>query len=319
MNGKSQLTQLPPLDIRIPTWSMDKLETRLCPFCGSRGVAQFARPDRLIVNHCPLCGSYYIAPSPNQGMLDDFYKHYITENSSNKSLSDFDAKMILGMNPLSDVRISEIASMIDITGKDILDIGFGRGHFLVALKKLGANVTGLELDDDAIQFAIKRLGVESVYQVGFENYDTDNHYDVILMNDLIEHPLNPMHFLIKSNKLLKKDGLLIVWTPNASHISDDVECIPFRVDLEHMQYLTYETCEWIQKQTGLKLIHMEALNFPSLKCITRRESYKRLAPIKNVIKKIPGVDLMYSRHINNKNSDNIRLGKYSLFCIYQKM
>ena len=42
----------------------------------------------------------------------------------------------------------------------------------------------------------------------------DNFFDVVFLGDIIEHVPNPRELLIESKRILKKDGMLIVSTPN---------------------------------------------------------------------------------------------------------
>ena len=52
----------------------------------------------------------------------------------------------------------QLSSMMAFQRKRVLDVGFGRAHFMWCLQALGAEVHGIELDDAAIAIA-RALGM----------------------------------------------------------------------------------------------------------------------------------------------------------------
>jgi SAM-dependent methyltransferase len=189
---------------------------------------------------------------------------------------------------------------------------------LYDLKKLGAIPFGLELDTTAIEFA-KFLGID-VFQGDINDFVSETKYDLISMIDLVEHPLNPMDILEKSYELLQRGGLLLIWTPNGDFACLEKNPTTFRVDLEHMQYFTPDTCLFIASEWKLRIVHLETLGFPLLegydKPLSKNETPVRF--IKKMIKFIPGFSTVNDlRHILFKNKQE-RMGAYNLFCIMQK-
>ena len=82
----------------------------------------------------------------------------------------------------------------------------------------------------------------------------DNHYDYIVLLDVIEHLKKPEKLLTRLNNLLKKDGQLLISTPNIAHNSVIINLINNRfeytnvgiLDNTHLKFFTYYSfCELI--------------------------------------------------------------------------
>lgn len=95
------------------------------------------------------------------------------------------------------------------------------------------------------------------------------------MFDFIEHPLEPRAYIEKAVQLLRVGGLLAIWTPNGSAISAATDYVHLRIDLEHMQYLSYASCHHIAKEFGLDLVHLEGVGRAYLKDIELSLSEQR--------------------------------------------
>ena len=318
--------RLPPLDARIPKWNLDDLIERSCPICSSPDAhTAYERPDDLNVRICIKCHTFFVSPSPSDEQLQTFYEDYDEKHGRAPRINKKElAASYEGHDPFTDFRIRELSSLMKFETSRVLEIGFGRASFLYCLKKLGAIPFGLELDTQAIEFA-KFLGID-VFQGNITEFVSETKYDLIIMSDLVEHPLNPMDILRKSSELLQRRGLLMILTPNGDFASLEKSPTTFRVDLEHMQYFTPDTCLFIASELKLRVVHLETLGFPALEGIDKPLS-KNEAPvplIKKIIKSIPGFSTVNSfRHklFMNKqvmNKQDERMGAYHLFCIMQK-
>ncbi len=96
----------------------------------------------------------------------------------------------------------------------ILDVGCGRGYFLLACRKYGYEVEGVDITAAAASHVQGEFKIK-VYIGEFDKLDfgTDS-YDAITMWHSLEHTADPNSYLIKVRQLLKDDGILIVDVPN---------------------------------------------------------------------------------------------------------
>ncbi len=99
---------------------------------------------------------------------------------------------------------------------EILDIGCGGGLVCEPMARMGANITGIDADENAITVAkdharISNLEIE--YKNG-ELKDLNKKYDVVLALEIIEHVTDISLFIEQCTEHVKPDGLLIISTLN---------------------------------------------------------------------------------------------------------
>jgi len=200
---------------------------------------------------------------------------------------------------------------------------------MVALKKLGAQVGGVELDPEAITFAQKFMDIQDVRNCSILELDDGPAYDLVILHDFIEHPLNPIEVLEKIKNLLKPGGLISLWTPNADYNFRDTERVMFRIDLEHLQYLSSKTCLYLAEMLQIEIIHLESVGFPFIEAkmtdkSARNTKFSNLKlQIKSLIKTLPGYRVInqFGKALKTAISAplDIRRGNYHLFCILKKL
>jgi 2-polyprenyl-3-methyl-5-hydroxy-6-metoxy-1,4-benzoquinol methylase len=116
---------------------------------------------------------------------------------------------------------------------NVLDMACGTGYgsyqIIRADKFFQSQVTGVDIDEEAIAYAKKRYAHPSVRFICADaiSYADRHGYDTIVSLETIEHLKNPILFVQNLRTLLKKDGVLIVSAPvtpstdgNPHHLSD---------------------------------------------------------------------------------------------------
>src|SRR5262245_16551145 len=99
----------------------------------------------------------------------------------------------------------------------VCEIGCGDGSTLLTVKKYYPEfrVIGIDLQFSKSQRALLTAGGIELIEAPFEDVEVDsNSWDVVIMNQLVEHLWNVSDCLKKINRALKPDGLLTVSTPN---------------------------------------------------------------------------------------------------------
>ena len=100
----------------------------------------------------------------------------------------------------------------------VLDIGSWPGYLSVALLKMGADVTAIDLKSERLE-VLKQFGIPIIEMdlnkfkyLPFEN----NSYDCVIFSETIEHinPKNVPKILREIKRILKPNGIILLTTPN---------------------------------------------------------------------------------------------------------
>ncbi|SKB93568.1 class I SAM-dependent methyltransferase [Daejeonella lutea] len=319
------MKKLEKLDYRLPKWDMTDLQERHCPICGTLENKQlYLRPDNLVVKNCGVCSVYYISPSPSPEQINQFYAQYDSNHRKTKDLRINKSKLdlIFGTDHFGDLRIRKLASMVDFKNSSFLDVGFGIPYFLYHLQKLGGNVFGVEYDNQAIDYA-RQSGLDNVFFGKISDLPKELKFDVISMNDLIEHPLNPLDLLNEAFERLNPGGRILIWTPNGDFSKKDPNSTTFRVDLEHMQYFTTKSIAYLASKLNASIEHLECYGFPALGDLVAPQTAMTTAmsKLKTRLKDFYPVHMAneFKRlYLKRAYEFNNRKGSYHLFAILQK-
>lgn len=113
-----------------------------------------------------------------------------------------------------------------VNGKNILDIACGEGYGAFFLADHASNVIGVDIDPEAIKYASKHYKKENLKYLQGDiaklPIKLNNSIDVIVCFETIEHVDEnaQLKFMLEAKRLLKKDGLLIISTPNKELYTD---------------------------------------------------------------------------------------------------
>jgi 2-polyprenyl-6-hydroxyphenyl methylase/3-demethylubiquinone-9 3-methyltransferase len=107
-----------------------------------------------------------------------------------------------------------------LAGKNVLDVGCGGGILSESMAERGANVTGIDLSDKALQVAKLHL-LESGKQVDYRKIAVEElateqpaRYDVVTCLEMLEHVPDPQSVITACAKLVKPDGWVFFSTLN---------------------------------------------------------------------------------------------------------
>jgi len=111
-------------------------------------------------------------------------------------------------------RLRTLAKVTGIQGGRLLDVGCFTGTFAAAAKELGFEVFGVEPVEQAAQLAEKNHGITVFRGAFLEAGISGGPFDVISFIHTFEHMPDPHRTLALCQKLLAKDGALLIETPN---------------------------------------------------------------------------------------------------------
>ena len=195
-------------------------------------------------------------------------------------------------------------------GTYLLDIGCGEGFFLFNASRAGYITKGIELSQDAVEYARREFGLD-VEAKPFEGLRfSEGHFDVITMWQVLEHVPYPLAILKEVHRILKPEGLLVTSTPN-------IEGIPakilgkrwWNVRCLHINQFTVKTLTTILMNIGFKNIssvsYKESISLlmlllPVLKYLKLYELSKDLFYTSSILGKVLNkIMLTYSSKLDN--------------------
>jgi 2-polyprenyl-3-methyl-5-hydroxy-6-metoxy-1,4-benzoquinol methylase len=94
-----------------------------------------------------------------------------------------------------------------------LEIGCGGGFALKAFEESGLEVAGVETSGVASEFASKVLKLP-VENCSFEDFNPKKKFDIIMLNHVLEHFLDPNQAMKKLASLLDRGGILYIRVPD---------------------------------------------------------------------------------------------------------
>lgn len=130
-----------------------------------------------------------------------------------------------------------------------LDVGCGKGAFIEVLpvkwKKFGCDIVNY------------KSGNKNILIGNFENMKFDRKFSVVRSSHSLEHSKNPKKFLDKMTEVTKKDGILVILSPNANSFSYMLFRNKwFTLNVEsHYCILNIKSIEEYLKRKGFKIIY----------------------------------------------------------------
>jgi SAM-dependent methyltransferase len=102
-----------------------------------------------------------------------------------------------------------------LSGRLVLDVGFGTGFFLEEALKQGWNVSGIELSEAALNYVRAVLGDRATLISGdlCTAHLPSGSFDLITFWDVLAHVSDPQGYLHRARELLKPGGVLVIKTP----------------------------------------------------------------------------------------------------------
>lgn len=153
--------------------------------------------------------------------------------------------------------------------KRILEIGSGSGHFTGIIKKLGNNVSGIDISKANVKKQ-KEAGLDS-YCIDIEKDKLpfpDNSFDQIIMLEVIEHLFDPYYALKEIRRVLKKEGEFIISTHNVLNWFMRILYLFGEVNItcdiskegmgEHIRLYSHKILNKVLRKSGFRVTHIES-------------------------------------------------------------
>ena len=281
-----------------------------------------------------------VSPKPSDEEIEKYYLSEFYNNAhkdNKKGLPDSSLIKQKKDKEFHEIRFKDMFNNIkEIKGKikksSILDIGCGYGEFLSYMKKQKLDCYGLELSEDAIDYIKKfKKGIKiKQFNItkGLDGYGKKK-FDIISLLSVLEHSQDPIKLLKSINKILNKNGILIIDVPNDFNAFQLAAVKKFKIKKywffppRHLNYFSLKSLRHVLKKCKFK-IKIAQSSFPLEMFLLFGDNYirdKKMGPLchdkrfqfeKNLIK-TGNYDLMKRLY---RSLAELGLGRQ--ICIYAK-
>lgn len=230
------------------TENSNPLENIRCIVCDnkteSRFTVKYQKKDCNIVE-CQSCGFTFIPP---------FYRRKI-------DYTNYKDDKVIKQLAKSDLWIKYQRNLLrySLIGKykkngSIYDIGCGFGHFIYTGKKLGYDVSGLEMNKTSVDYMKREFNIDVDFG-DFIKIEKSRKYDIVTMWDVLEHIDNADLVIKKIGDILKPDGIIVFQVPQyKSFFSTLLKGKWWAMGLDHVTYFTPKTAEKLLNKYGFHII-----------------------------------------------------------------
>lgn len=258
------------------------LEATQCLFCYADDTEPRFTKEDLSVVRCRRCHLSYVNPRLTPKALSRLYNaDVISPHSYYKQTLRSDQKTFAK-------RLTVLHNLLGDRKKvRILDIGCNIGTLLFEAEKRGWECHGIDINAQVKSFFTNSKVELRIGDVVKTSYPT-NYFDLIIMNDLIEHIPEPHKLLKKVHTLLKEDGLLFMVTPDGgSFMARVLGKHWFHLKpREHLYYFSKSHLRRLFRETGFMVLSFQHMGrYRSLDTLAEK-SASLLGPLSRLAHKV---------------------------------
>lgn len=193
-----------------------------CPLCSSEKIKlhlnctdYFISRELFALFKCSACSFVFTQDYPEEAEIGNYYEsdEYISHSNTSKGITNKAYRIARNVMLLK--KKSRIINATGLKSGRIIDIGSGTGHFAITMKRAGWEVTGIEINKKARDFARSQFGLDIIDPGEIAGLDS-NSFDCITLWHVLEHFHDLGKYLSDIHHLLKPGGICLVAVPNCN-------------------------------------------------------------------------------------------------------
>lgn len=229
---------------------------------------------------CRDCGFLFTHPAPPpteveaRYALNWFEREYLPSygiDPANPSLTHLGPRYARELDPLTPYRKLN----------RLLDVGAGAGLLLSQAQSRGWEIFGVELSTYGPAYAKKHFAIDITQGKLEDARYPDGHFDVVMLQDTIEHVPNPKSLLSEIHRILRPGGALVISTPNYNSLGRRFFGSHWALisPVEHLCLFTPRSLKKLLVRTGFGIARLETsaginsalTHSPELPIVQRRQ------------------------------------------------
>ncbi|HYR95791.1 MAG TPA: class I SAM-dependent methyltransferase [Candidatus Binatus sp.] len=232
-----------------------------CPVCGDRirlrgGKIDRASGDRFTYTRCVGCRFLFVNPRPTRAALAEWYRRGDSPRGVGTWHAFRDDPIAMEEAAVDPRRLIPWGTRhVTSGGRRVLDLGAGLGLFAREALARGMAVTALELDRHAADELERELQIP-VLRLPFEEFVPDGGFDLIIMNQVLEHAHDPVDWARKLRAALTPGGVVVVGLPHAGSFWQRSIGMadPYLKPPLHLNHFTRRSLTLLLSRAGLRVV-----------------------------------------------------------------
>ncbi len=241
-----------------------------CNLCGADEATSLFRKDSFSYVRCKRCGLIYVNPRTQD--LRGWHKNRYREGrdgtgTENDVSRQYESSRMIRMERELN-RYDNYRSL-----NRLLDVGCSAGAFLKVACRAGWQATGVDISETCARIGREREGLDIRLGAIAESAFPEEQFDIVRMNNVIEHLPDPLSDLREAYRVLRPDGLLVLATINARSLAAWLSGSDWRYydPYCHVYVFTPKTLSGILQRAGFRDVKIGTHGF---RWGSYREGYK---------------------------------------------
>lgn len=237
---------------------MVKMESPHCNLCSGENFQVFIKDATswehtgvFTIVRCKNCDLTCVNPRPIQSEIG---RYYPPESYWGDDVTKIDTGTDLDLRKRSYGYLYKNILSLKKKGS-ILDIGAGTGMFLSFFKEKGFVTDGVEYSFEACEYARKMFQVKLRTGDFLQKKFPKNTFDIVTMNNSLEHLHEPLNTLVGVHKTMKKGGVIVITVPNIDSLGSKAfkgEWYALQPP-RHLYHFSEKTLTSMLKKSGFKV------------------------------------------------------------------
>ncbi|WP_298258693.1 class I SAM-dependent methyltransferase [Bradyrhizobium sp.] len=237
---------------------------------------RYGSPGKFSILKCSTCGQMVTSPMLSEQDLPALYSRYYPRGNADVAAIEREAELVLA----PDAAKARHRNGTDNQGhyfvrpaQKVLDIGCGSCISLLEIRNLGGEAFGIETDPNvraiADHFGLN-VHIGSIHDNPFPGHD----FDLIVLNQVIEHVPDPIALLKLVRSRLRPQGKVILGTPNSGSLNKMISGrkwlnwhIPY-----HLHHYNKASFKRIAEKAGYNVLSIQTVT-PNLWTILQLRAY----------------------------------------------
>jgi SAM-dependent methyltransferase len=228
------------------------LEHVACAVCRGTDAVHLFDKDGFAIVRCRGCGLVYVNPRLKPSALAALYE--------GQEISP--AAYYVRTERQDELSFAQRLALIERfrAPGTLLDLGCGPGTFSAVARARGWRPVGLDINPQSVAHCRER-GLEAICDVFPSPALAGRRFDVVVMNDFLEHMPDPGAALEAARDLLADDGILFLTTPDVGSLMARLtrsRWLHLKPN-EHLVYFDRRTIDRVLTRTGYRIKYLRAI------------------------------------------------------------